>query len=258
MNRLKEKLNSQKGASILIALLFLLICAMVASSVLMASVANAGKQRSNEEEEQVYLALSSAVKLVCDDITSCEYKGKIHCFREWYNTQKKDEYGNIIWRKRFHLERESGIYCKINNEKENGFLSSILLQDLDILYAKDMFDVYGYGRVDFVPWYRINNQVIKPHEIILKLNTGNKEIDDKEIKLTLKVETSYAIYVHAELGDYEIDAEILPIKSKVGVPSEAIAIDMIEFNNGKWDYIAAARDAMTWKIGYITQGGGIN
>ena len=45
MKRVKEKLKSRRGASILLALLFLLVCVLVAMSVLMAAASNAGKIR---------------------------------------------------------------------------------------------------------------------------------------------------------------------------------------------------------------------
>ena len=44
---ISQKLHSQRGASLLLALLFLLLCSMVAASILMAAAANAGKYRSN-------------------------------------------------------------------------------------------------------------------------------------------------------------------------------------------------------------------
>ena len=75
MRRLTGKLKSEKGASILLAMLLLLICMMVGASVLMAAVSNAGKARSNRQEEQVYLALSSALRLVTDDLVSVKYTG---------------------------------------------------------------------------------------------------------------------------------------------------------------------------------------
>ena len=42
MKKLKGKFHSQSGASAVLALLFLLVCMMVAASVLMAAVSNAG------------------------------------------------------------------------------------------------------------------------------------------------------------------------------------------------------------------------
>lgn len=76
MNTLRKKLHSQRGASILLALLFLLVCMMAAASVLMAAVSNAGKIRSNYEEQQRYLALSSALRLVAGEIERAEYRGR--------------------------------------------------------------------------------------------------------------------------------------------------------------------------------------
>ena len=76
LNRLCLKMKTCRGASILMALLFLLVCMLVASSVLMAAASNSGKLRSNQQEQQKYLALSSALRLVCDELTAAEYTGQ--------------------------------------------------------------------------------------------------------------------------------------------------------------------------------------
>lgn len=75
MKALKRKWNSSRGASILLALLFLLVCMMAGASVVMAAASNAGKIRSNKEEQQKYLTLISAVTLLCDELQSVEYVG---------------------------------------------------------------------------------------------------------------------------------------------------------------------------------------
>lgn len=76
MKRIREKWNSASGASILAALLLLLVCMMVAASVLMAAASNAGKLRSNHEEHQKYLTLSSALRLICGEIETSSYTGQ--------------------------------------------------------------------------------------------------------------------------------------------------------------------------------------
>lgn len=76
MNRLKEKLKSQDGASLLLSLLVFLLCIMVAASVLAAAVSNAGKAKSSRVEQQRYQTLSSAVGLICGELEKVEYKGK--------------------------------------------------------------------------------------------------------------------------------------------------------------------------------------
>lgn len=75
MEALKKKLNSRRGASILLALLFMLMCILVAASVVMAASSNAGKIKSNKEEQQKYLTLSSALNLIVDELQSVEYVG---------------------------------------------------------------------------------------------------------------------------------------------------------------------------------------
>ena len=82
MNKLNRKLRSQSGASILLALLFLLTCMMVAASILMAAVSNAGKIRSNYDEQQRYLTLSSALRLVAGEIEEATYTGD-YTVRRW-------------------------------------------------------------------------------------------------------------------------------------------------------------------------------
>lgn len=78
MEALRKKLASRRGASILMALLFLLLCMMVGTSVLMAAASNAGKIRSNQEEQQKYLTLSSALTLLCDELEDMEYVGQYY------------------------------------------------------------------------------------------------------------------------------------------------------------------------------------
>ncbi len=64
MNKLKIKLKSQKGASMIIALLFFLICSTVGISVLAAAKANTGRLLAQRENEQAYLTVRSAAQLM--------------------------------------------------------------------------------------------------------------------------------------------------------------------------------------------------
>ncbi len=73
MESAAKKLKNDRGASIILALVFLLVCVMVGSSVLMAASSNAGRSRSNRQEQQMYLFLSSALQLVADDLTGAKY-----------------------------------------------------------------------------------------------------------------------------------------------------------------------------------------
>ena len=91
MERLGKKLRSERGASILLALLMFLVCAMVGATVLAAAVSNAGKARSNRTEQQKFLNLTSAVQLVADEIANkATYTGKYTVW-EWEEVETVKE-----------------------------------------------------------------------------------------------------------------------------------------------------------------------
>lgn len=75
MKALKNKWSSRRGASILLALLFLLVSMLVGSSVLMAAASNAGKINSNRVEHQKYLTVSSALTFVVEELKNMKYTG---------------------------------------------------------------------------------------------------------------------------------------------------------------------------------------
>ena len=94
MRRAAEKLKSRRGASILLALVFVLLCVMVGTSILAAASSNAGRTRSNHDEQQIYLALSSSLRLVADELTAHPYIGaaQYDCTR----AEQLDSSGNVV------------------------------------------------------------------------------------------------------------------------------------------------------------------
>lgn len=76
MALIKEKLKSRNGASILLALLLLLLCVMVGSSIMAASMSNAGKSKGSQEAQQEYFIVKSAIELVCGELEKIEYTGQ--------------------------------------------------------------------------------------------------------------------------------------------------------------------------------------
>lgn len=76
MQRLQKKLHSKRGASIMIALLFFLVCLMVGGVVLTAAAANAGRLAHLRQDQQSYFILSAAVRLLRDDLQGAVYTVK--------------------------------------------------------------------------------------------------------------------------------------------------------------------------------------
>ena len=64
---IKNKLRSQRGASITFALLIFLVCSVVSIAVVIAGSAAAGRMSQRAETDQRYYAVASAVELLCDD-----------------------------------------------------------------------------------------------------------------------------------------------------------------------------------------------
>lgn len=66
LRKCSRKLHNQSGKSILLALLFFLLCGMAGSSILASSHSAAAKLDSNRKEQQKYFILSSSLHLACD------------------------------------------------------------------------------------------------------------------------------------------------------------------------------------------------
>lgn len=237
IDALKRKLTSQRGASLLLALLFLLICGMVSSSILMASVSNAGKHRSNREEHQTYLALSSAVSLLCDELNRTEYRGQ---YRFWKTektvTNPDGSKHSIILR---HFEQLEGAYDQIGTNTA-GYLKTMLISDLDVIFANEIRTKLSNG-AGFESFKTKSGKVL-PHTLTITPQTKTG-LDDKTVEIKLNiVEKSYAIEVTADLDDYQIRAELTPTTSKPTLPASLS------------DEGTRETDPLQWKIGWITTG----
>ncbi|MBQ3701653.1 MAG: hypothetical protein II885_02740 [Oscillospiraceae bacterium] len=66
MRTIKNKLNSQRGASLTFALLLFLVCAVVGSAVLVAGTAAAGRMSRIAEMDQRYYSVNSAARLLIE------------------------------------------------------------------------------------------------------------------------------------------------------------------------------------------------
>ena len=73
MKAARKKLHNEKGASVVLALIFFLVCLMVGGVVLTAASANAGRFSHLRADEQDYFLLSSAASLLHDDLSGARY-----------------------------------------------------------------------------------------------------------------------------------------------------------------------------------------
>ena len=77
MNLLQKKLNSKRGASMILVLSLFLICVMVSSVILAAASAGISRNAQRVEQQTGYLAISSASDLIIEELrTLGVYAGK--------------------------------------------------------------------------------------------------------------------------------------------------------------------------------------
>lgn len=142
MSAIRKKLNSRRGASFVIAMLFFLICTMIASVLITAAVSNAGRTEKQRDEAQAYLAASSAARLLRDDLAglstfaasrvgtvyTCRYSAHQNSITQWdavgectgsaladYVTQAAVYIcrGNSYWEKSFKVTADAAALAEV-------------------------------------------------------------------------------------------------------------------------------------------------
>ena len=239
---LKRKLQSQRGASLLLALLFLALCSLVSATILMAAVSNAGKARSNLREHQSYLALSSAVDLICDEIVRSEYQGRYHYEEEIIETPVEDpETGEetIETTIKYHFTQLEGSCTHKGADTESQLqLTGLLKKDLDTLFARHIESTLD--KDEFAEW-KVQSGGTFAHTWKVHPRTGTV-LDEKVVEVQLKVvEDSYAIELTAQLDGYQLQAELTPSTNRPSLPNP--------LPTGE-----SRTESLQWKVGWITTG----
>lgn len=85
-NRIRAKLRSQRGASIIFALFFFIVCAVIGSIVLTAATAAAGRAKDIKKRNQDYYAANSAADLLEHQLAKPDAKVTLTVTRERIDT----------------------------------------------------------------------------------------------------------------------------------------------------------------------------
>lgn len=257
MNSLKRKLKSESGASIMLALLFFLICALAASVLLMAAVSNAGKIKSSRELHREYLAVSSAMELVCEDLLSAEYCGQYTYRQETVIKEEPNPDWNPLlpWsEEKIKVEYRENYYNQTKGTYQCG-LSDLLAGELDGIFAQQMkTDIEGFPdrpkESTFVTTlgYGGGSNVTHTLTVTPEIEEGElsgADLSDLAVEVTVTLDkASYTIDLSARLiGDpdsYPIEAEL--------TPSANFPRPVKQSQDGTY-----LTDPMTWKLGWITK-----
>lgn len=283
MRKLIQKLHSQHGASILLALLFLLACMMVAASVLMAAVSNAGKIRSNYEEQQRYLALSSALRLVAGEIEKAEYTGK-YTVTTWDEPVEWNEDGIPIARAHYYrLDQAEGSFTcgELGRQPEPDPVMKTgcmvpLLKELDGLFAQKE----ARGELSSASLRPYSGP--KTHELTLRVDAtslGGAGITAEDytrlknlfesvlghVQLTVRMDESRRIRLTCTLTEgsavYRMEAELTPVGAPVvsygaaGFPGSKPSPDASgETTSAPLDAVEPGKTcSVSWKLAWIAK-----
>lgn len=259
MRKIREKLCSESGASILLALLFFLLCAMVGASVLMAAASNAGKSRSNREEQQKYLTLSSALQLVCDELTAAEYTAKYTVLTEIidvYGVDKDDKPTVIGSRYKHTYNPASGEINGWSFSKTPCVLP--IVEELDKVFA----NIGSRGKVNisknevdsrsYFYWTSPNEgaqQKVLPHAITIEVTP------DDNTWLTEAVEVTAELYGN---DSYNITLTAKLVEDNTYTMFATLVLDgdgpqLKESSNTTNGTVTESCDAIGWKLSQITR-----
>lgn len=242
MRALKAKLNSRRGASLLLALLFFLIALLVGASILMAAASNGGKAKSNRDEQQAYLTLSSALQLVVDDINGATYSGKYRYsddyYYGWYTYTYAQQKGECTsqFLEPFRPAMEQ-TFSKVCNEKVSGFTGR-------------------YSTFDWVPLSTTAMDLPLTETMTLKVSGGTGDeyqaITAETVKVELTMNSDFTVSATATITtagsvfeNYSMVADFtLAVDNR-----NAITVDQ-DGTNGT-EYL---REMLKWKLGKMVKG----
>lgn len=243
MKKIREKLRSESGASILLALLFFLLCAMVGASVLMAAASNAGKSRSSREEQQKYLTLSSALQLVCDELTAAKTKYMANYTVTTIEVAGPPDENNeptiAYTYKRFEQKKgsfEGGLSTVLPAEGAMEYLFSLLFNKTTGGMAS--------GDDIYVPLSGVSSPTEAKYTLTLTVEAQDDKAGlEKPVTVTVELGLSgvdqYNFHLSASLDEYSMYAEL----AATNIPSAG----NLNKNDGSHTY------SMNWTLSQITR-----
>ncbi len=97
MSVLVKKLKSNRGASILFALLLLIVCVVAGSAALTSAASNLGRYTHLRQDQQRYLAVSSAVRLVREELCGGTYTASAQLSETYTRHSSTNAEGQVSW-----------------------------------------------------------------------------------------------------------------------------------------------------------------
>lgn len=191
-----------RGAAMVYALMFFLMCALVGSIVVTAAFANTGKLRETREEQQEYLAVRSAAQLVADMMSDgvflCDFNVKVWPMSADSNNRTYMTVGSSL---NFEIRGMEFVDSDMFKDIKSMVFDSIRYQDMKIMTNVDGEDLTGkpeyYVPVETVTTFQVQMDGVEPVNVTVRLGKGND---------ALMIFTAYVTAVSAS-GNYRVTLE---------------------------------------------------
>ena len=262
MKRAAEKLNSRRGASILLALVFVLTCVMVGISVLSAAASNAGRTHSNHEEQQLYLSLSSALQLVADDLSNASYTPQVadDCKVGSYpRVIGQDEEGKNITISVATYTHEFG---ETTGLIDGCSLGSLFQKSLDTIFNTAMSNINfpSYNRVLFDEEFYYSGSFTSettPISFTLTLTPEELPIDKdpyhaaQAVAVDVEIDEYYNITLTARLARDDADDYAKSFRLSTVLTRSSASLPKITIPTTDTSPTISASPTVTWKQGVV-------
>ena len=236
MTLIRRKLKSERGASLALALLFFAICAMVASVVLAAATAAAGRMKSLQESDQAKYSLESAAGLLQTYIEGWEYK------RVGAKYKDKD-HGKVYPSKAFQ-----GVVSPIDLPSADspcipGFFGAV--EEI----SNNRWGKPGYGTD---PGKVTDNEELSDSTIKLVMSINGSTKNDNPVYAELTLKPDYTVYADLWICEEKKEGETTTYPINEKMPSLMMTFDS-DFTETIGRYLESGRQvertdvSVTWK-----------
>lgn len=229
------------------ALLFLLVCMMVASSLLMAAVSNAGKIQSDRTEQQRYLTLSSALRLVCGELEKMEYTGQYQ-HAEWFvEDEEKNEKGEVVG-----TIRTDYYWC---GQAEGTLTGGSLADALRDFFLEELDGMYGEAFTDRgFPARPARNAA--EHQLVLAVDGSGLPELEEPVTVALRLENGgKLLHLTAALGSADENGYLYTLEAELASGGVPQVVDYTPLSGavfaGAVSGTSVLTEAVKWELEWI-------
>ena len=208
MKHLTQKLKSQRGASMLFALLVFLLCMLAGTAALTAAAANAGRYSHLEEEQRQYFSVASALDLLQARLDE-EFEKKSVSIKVIYETYESWKY-NETSGKMEYSSPSYGLTLDPNPKvpgQEFSYYQKLLFENC---VPKEWRDRFSYD-LSFLP-----NEFTKTYTVRLDTSTTTPEWADSLYPVTVEVKNG------TDTGKYALEMHLTTDEAGGAYPLKAV------------------------------------